>query len=234
MENTVTSRRHSQWSALLVEAVNKPGLIMDAYARFIRTASAIKSCDIQCQLRGLEPGPINTFPGWQGARPQRQTRERALLLCMPITRKRRDEESDSSSNDETTAHPFTPRLFISLVVCCLANKRRGIHPARMPGVGRRSAHLPPSTLNKSLHRDGPHCQGYAKNRPAPINPWPSFRTRHFFTRPHTSLRPHRQAEFTTPNNAAQPARSRSGTVRCCAAKRSTSKRRFLSRLYPNC
>ena len=43
---------------------------------------------VQCQLRGLEPGPINTFPGWQALGRNVKRGERALILCMPITRKR--------------------------------------------------------------------------------------------------------------------------------------------------
>ena len=89
-----------KWSALLVEAVNKPGLIMDAYSAFHSYSIGNQILAIiQCQLRGLEPGPINTFPGWQALGRNVKRGERALLLCMPITRKRRDEESDSSSNE---------------------------------------------------------------------------------------------------------------------------------------
>jgi hypothetical protein len=52
-----------RWSALLVEAVNKPGLIMDAYSAFwnYSVGNQILAL-IQCQLRGIQPGPINTFP----------------------------------------------------------------------------------------------------------------------------------------------------------------------------
>ena len=56
---------------------------------------------LQCQLRGLEPGPINTFPGWQALGRTVKRGERALTLCMPITRKARDEESHERRNSET-------------------------------------------------------------------------------------------------------------------------------------
>jgi len=55
-----------KWSALLVEAVNKPGLIMEAYSAFHNYSIGNQILAlVQCQMRGLEPGPINTFPGWQ-------------------------------------------------------------------------------------------------------------------------------------------------------------------------
>ena len=51
MENQRQSADIPKWAALLVEAVNKPGLIMEAYSAFITTASAIKfshSCNATC------------------------------------------------------------------------------------------------------------------------------------------------------------------------------------------
>lgn len=37
---------------------------------------------VQCQLRGIEPGPINTFPKWQDLKRHVKRREKALTLCM--------------------------------------------------------------------------------------------------------------------------------------------------------
>jgi hypothetical protein len=62
---------------------------------------------VQCQLRGLEPGPINTFPGWQALGRTVKRGERALILCMPITRKVRDEESASNGDDANGERTFT-------------------------------------------------------------------------------------------------------------------------------
>ena len=54
-----------RWSALLVEAVNKPGLIMEAYSAFHNypTRSEIKSlrsCNAKCA--DLNPAPSIRFP----------------------------------------------------------------------------------------------------------------------------------------------------------------------------
>src|SRR5260370_1323014 len=89
-----------KWSALLVEAVNKPGLIMEAYSAFHNYSIGNQILAlVQCQLRGLEPGPINTFPGWQALGRTVKRGERALILCMPITRKVRDEETQQSEGE---------------------------------------------------------------------------------------------------------------------------------------
>jgi len=123
-----------KWSALLVEAVNKPGLIMEAYSAFHNYSIGNQILAlVQCQLRGLEPGPINTFPGWQALGRNVKRGERALMLCMPITRKRRDEESDSGTNDETNGEPaytefvYKPRWFV-----VSQTSSDEFTPARMP------------------------------------------------------------------------------------------------------
>jgi hypothetical protein len=89
-----------KWSALLVEAVNKPGLIMKAYSNFHSYSLGNQLLAlVQCYMRGLQPGPINTFPKWQALGRYVKRGERALTLCMPITRKRRSEESDADESN---------------------------------------------------------------------------------------------------------------------------------------
>ena len=87
MEKQTQTTDIPKWSALLVEAVNKPGLIMDAYSAFwnYSVGNQILAL-IQCQLRGLQPGPINTFPKWQTLgrvvkRGERLIREREAELA---------------------------------------------------------------------------------------------------------------------------------------------------------
>ena len=161
-----------KWSALLVEAVNKPGLIMDAYTAFhsYSIGNQILAM-IQCQLRGLEPGPINTFPGWQALGRNVKRGERALLLCMPITRKRRDEQSDSSSNDKTngapayTAFVYKPRWFVSS-----QTSGEEFTPARMPEWDPERALAALDIEQIAFTATDGNCQGYAKNRQLAINP----------------------------------------------------------------
>src|SRR5260370_19878185 len=101
-----------KWSALLVEAVNKPGLIMQAYSDFHSYSVGNQLLAlVQCQLRGLEPGPINTFPGWQALGRNVKRGERALILCMPITRKHREEESDNNDSEANEEHTYTAFVY---------------------------------------------------------------------------------------------------------------------------
>jgi antirestriction protein ArdC len=106
--HTIQTANIPKWSALLVEAVNKPGLIMKAYSAFhsFSVGNQLLAL-VQCQMRGLQPGPINTFPKWRELGRHVKRGERALILCMPITCKRRNEESDNDeSNGEGTFTSF--------------------------------------------------------------------------------------------------------------------------------
>src|ERR1041384_5349894 len=103
--STECSANVLKWSALLIEAINKPGLIMEAYSAFHKYSIGNQILAlVQCHLRGLEPGPINTFPGWQALGRIVKRGERALTLCMPVTRKLRDQDS---CDDESESHDRT-------------------------------------------------------------------------------------------------------------------------------
>jgi hypothetical protein len=51
-----------KWSALLVEAVNKPGLTRSLFRFQELQPWQSTSRIVQCHMRGIQPGPINTFP----------------------------------------------------------------------------------------------------------------------------------------------------------------------------
>src|SRR4030095_201349 len=67
---------------------------------------------VQCQMRGLQPGPINTFPGWQALGRNVKRGEHALVLCMPITRKRRNEEANDVE-EAGEQHTYTSFVYKS-------------------------------------------------------------------------------------------------------------------------
>ena len=212
-----------KWSALLVEAVNKPGLIMDAYSAFhsYSIGNQILAM-IQCQLRGLEPGPINTFPGWQALGRNVKRGERALMLCMPITRKRRDEESDGGSNDETngapvyTAFVYKPRWFV-----VSQTSGEEFIPARMPEWDAERALAALDIEQIPFTATDGNCQGYAKNRQLAINPVAQLPHKTLFHEAaHITLGHTAEAEFTdterTPRNLRE-VEAEAVAMLCCEA-----------------
>jgi hypothetical protein len=87
------------WSALLQRAVEEPGLICDAYTRFHGYSLGNRfGALIQCQLRGLEPGPLNSFNGWRKLGYAIKEGEKSLTLCMPLKGTLHREKTDSKGS----------------------------------------------------------------------------------------------------------------------------------------
>lgn len=110
---------------LLQAAVGEPGLILEAYSRFHGYSLGNRlAALVQCHMRGLEPGPIHTYQGWRQLGRQVRNGEKALWLCMPLTRKTGDkgqgktrpndseiETSDAKSGEVISAFVWKPHWF---------------------------------------------------------------------------------------------------------------------------
>jgi hypothetical protein len=159
-----------KWTSLLIEAVNKPGLIMKAYSAFHNYSIGNQILAVvQCELRGLEAGPINTFPGWQALGRSVKRGERALVLCMPIIRKLRDEKSPDSDG-ETHERTFTtfvhkPRWFV-------LSQTVGdeFTPPCLPEWNAKQALAALNIEQITFTKTNGNCQGYARGRQIAINP----------------------------------------------------------------
>ena len=158
-----------KWSAPLVEAVNKPGLFMKAYSNFHSYSLGNQLLAlVQCYMRGLQPGPINTFPKWQALGRYVKRGERALTLCMPITRKRRGEESDNDeSNGEGT---FTSFVHKARWFVLAQTEGEDLQPQLTPEwEAKRALAALDIELIAFDSTDG-NCQGFARKRQVAINP----------------------------------------------------------------
>jgi hypothetical protein len=156
-----------KWSALLVEAVNKPGLIMKAYSNFHSYSLGNQLLAlVQCQMRGLQPGPINTFPKWRELGRHVKRGERALTLCMPITRKRRADVDDESDGEGTfTSFVYKARWFV-----LIQTEGEDLQPQVTPDWdAKRALAALAIDLIPFDSTDG-NCQGFARKRQIAINP----------------------------------------------------------------
>ena len=89
------------WAALLEQAVTKPGFIHEAYSRFHNYSLGNQLLALfQCCERGIQPGPIATFPKWKELGRNVKKGEKALTLCMPVTRKRVQKVSENGVERE--------------------------------------------------------------------------------------------------------------------------------------
>jgi hypothetical protein len=164
MENQRQSADIPKWAALLVEAVNKPGLIMEAYSAFHNYSIGNQILAlVQCHLRGIQPGPINTFPKWQTLGRIIKRGERALTLCMPITRKQREEESEKEHT--YTSFAYKPRWFV-----LSQTQGRELEPTTIPEWDSEKAISALSIERVAFDKTDGNCQGFARKRQIAINP----------------------------------------------------------------
>jgi len=157
----------SNFTTLLQEAVNQPGTIMKAYSAFHNYSLGNQLLALmQCQLRGIEPGPINTFPKWQDLKRHVKRGEKALTLCMPVTVKRKETSETGEEQDASfTTFVYKSRWFV------LA--QTGGEAMQLPPMPTWDADKALSALDIQrvafTETDG-NCQGYAKQRAIAINP----------------------------------------------------------------
>jgi len=108
----MTEQFSPQWSQMLREAVEVPGLLLKAYSSFHGYSIGNQLLAmVQCQTRGIEPGPISTFPGWIEKGRHVRRGEKALVLCMPLTFKNRDRKSDDDP-EHFLGFAYKPRWFV--------------------------------------------------------------------------------------------------------------------------
>jgi hypothetical protein len=153
-----------KWSALLIEAVTKPGLIMKAYSAFHPYSCANQLLAFfQIQRRRLRPGPLNTFPKWKELGRFVKRGERALTLCMPITCKRREENSDEE-------HTFTSFVYKARWFTLSQTDGQELEPITIPAWDAERAMKALSIERVEFdHTDG-NVQGFSRGRRIAINP----------------------------------------------------------------
>jgi len=96
------------WAALLDEAVRKPGYIHEAYSRFHNYSLGNQLLALfQCFARGIQPGPLATFPKWKDLGRHVKTGEKALTLCMPLTCKRTKAVTKEDGSEQQEEFLFT-------------------------------------------------------------------------------------------------------------------------------
>ncbi len=155
----------TKWSDLLKAAVTEPGLILKAYSAFHGySLSNQVAALVQCQMRGIEPGPIKTYLGWQKLNRQVKKGEKAIWLCMPLTRKIKDK---NSNEDQTVISTFVwkPNWFV------LAQTNG--EPVAMPEIpewSKEKALIALGIQETQFTETNGNVQGYAKKREIAISP----------------------------------------------------------------
>ncbi|HKQ06218.1 MAG TPA: ArdC-like ssDNA-binding domain-containing protein [Blastocatellia bacterium] len=155
----------TKWVELLQQAVRQPGLILKAYSAFHGYSLGNQvAAMIQCQIRGIEPGPINTYPGWQKLGRQVKKGQKAIWLCMPLTRKMKDE---SSGEDQTVITTFVwkPHWFV-----LAQTEGESVPMPEMPAWNKEKALAALSIEEISFTETNGNVQGYAQKSQVAVSP----------------------------------------------------------------
>lgn len=155
----------TRWTELLIEAVTKPGAILKAYRAFHGYSIGNQMLALlQCQMRRLEPGPISTYPGWKAKGRQVKRGEKAIVLCMPLTGKRKSEDQ---GDEDAVFVQFTYRANWFVLG---QTEGEPVEMLTAPEWDRSKALNKLSIIEVPFeHMDG-NCMGYAKRMEIAINP----------------------------------------------------------------
>jgi antirestriction protein ArdC len=158
------SNDHTKWTELLNAAMTQPGILMKAYRAFHNYSLGNQVLAmVQCQMRGIEPGPINTYPGWIQLGRQVRKGERAITLCMPLVAKKKDDSGEPQQF--ITAFVYKPRWFV-------ISQTDG-EPVEMPAIPEWNKERALTTLNiqqAPFTDTNGNVQGYARKREIAISP----------------------------------------------------------------
>jgi len=169
-ETSRATEAQSRWSELLRQAVTEPGLILKAYSNFHGYSIGNQVAALaQCEMRGIEAGPINTYPGWQKLGRQIMKGQKAIWLCMPITFKRK---AELTSDDNQAAETEVITGFVWKANWFVMSQTAG-EPVPMPEIPAWDKATALTVLNVAEtefnHTNG-NVQGYARKREVVVSP----------------------------------------------------------------
>jgi antirestriction protein ArdC len=155
----------TKWTELLNQAVSEPGLILKAYSAFHGYSLGNRiAAMMQCAIRGIEPGPLNTYPGWLALGRQVRKGEKALELCMPLTKKITDERTGESAMVATN-FVWKPRWFV-----LSQTEGEPITLATSPAWDKARALAALNIAEQTFTLTDGNVQGYAEGRKVAVSP----------------------------------------------------------------
>lgn len=160
----------SSFIELIDRAVREPGIISQAYSAFhgYSLGNQILAF-VQCEARGITPGPIATFKGWKDKGRYVRKGERALVLCMPVTCKRQQEASESPDED-ARAEAFTRFVFRPNWFVLAQTEGNAVEPFSIPAWDASRALDALGIVEEPFSMLDGNCQGYARARSIAVSP----------------------------------------------------------------
>ena len=200
--------------------MNQPGIISTAYTAFHSYSLGNQLLALsQCVERGIQPGPIATFPKWNELGRHVRKGEKAITLCRPVTVKRAKATAADDGTDET----FVATWFVYKPLWFVLAQTDGppVPEPPIPAWNKESAFAVLDIREIVFDNLDGNCLGCARGRSIainPVNPMP-WKTRfhevaHILLG-HTSEGEQSDGEL-TPRNLGE-CEAESVALLCCAA-----------------
>lgn len=156
------------FATLLEQATTEPGTLSAAYTAFHNySLGNMLLAAGQCWARGIQLGPLATYPRWKELGRHVRKGEKAIELCQPVTCKRRQAETEATGDEPGTFTRFIYRRNWFTLAQTDGEPYQPEAPAAWDRV-RALAALDVTEI-PFAHIDG-NCQGYALGRTIAINP----------------------------------------------------------------
>jgi antirestriction protein ArdC len=168
----------ASFADLLQSAVTEPGIISTAYRQFHSYSLGNQLLAwSQCLGRGIQPGPMATYPKWRELGRHVRKGEKAFVLCQPVTVKRTREQAEASEDaDVFTRFILRPHWFV-----LAQTDGQELPPATIPAWDRAKALDALNVTETAFDKTDGNVQGFARARSiavSPINPMPHKTTFH--------------------------------------------------------
>jgi hypothetical protein len=168
----MTALAPAAFADLLQKAVSEPGIISKAYTAFhgYSIGNQILAL-VQCAERGIAPGPLATFMGWKDKGRYVRKGEKAIVLCMPVTcrRKSSDDQPTTKASEEKpetfTRFVYRPNWFVMS-----QTEGQAVETATIPEWDRDRALDALGITEEPFSMMDGNCQGYARQRSIAVSP----------------------------------------------------------------
>ncbi len=163
MDNKTTKMN---WEQMLIDAVNKPGRMLEAYSAFL-SYSLCNQLLAASQLseRGLAIGPISTFNGWLAKGRRVIKGQKAISLYMPITFTKAKDDEDETDTKRVTRFVLKRNWF-----ALSQTEGQDIEPVTIPAWNKEKALVKLQVEQVPFEMADGNCQGYASGNKVAINP----------------------------------------------------------------
>jgi antirestriction protein ArdC len=155
------------FATLLEQAVNEPGILSSAYRAFHNYSLGNQLLAwAQCMERGIQPGPLATYPKWKELGRYVRKGEKALTLCQPVTVKRTTTADDGTEQDTAaTWFVYRPNWFV-----LAQTDGQPLPEPEIPTWDKARALAALDVTEISFDALNGNCLGFARDRSIAINP----------------------------------------------------------------